>query len=106
MELLDLPVRLSRALRVKFLTNKSLHRYSQIHYWYRCTFPIWSDWTAKWTRKGAILQGVRKAVRLSFIFGVLAALAWLRKYPHRRSQLLLALLAGKDWILSRARSFY
>jgi hypothetical protein len=45
-------------------------------------------------------------VRLSFIFSILAALAWARKNPHRRSQLLLALLAGKDWILSRARNFY
>ncbi|KAJ5906188.1 uncharacterized protein N7473_003104 [Penicillium subrubescens] len=86
--------------------NSSTYPYSQIHYWYRCTFPIWSDWTAKWTRKGAILQGVRKAVRLSFLLSVLAALEWLRKNPHQRSQLLLALLAGKDWILSRARSLY
>jgi hypothetical protein len=105
MELLNLPVSFSRAFSVN-LTNKSQHRYSQIHYWYRCTFPIWSDWTAKWTRKGAILQGVRKAVRLSFLLSVLAALEWLRKNPHQRSQLLLALLAGKDWILSRARSLY
>jgi hypothetical protein len=44
-------------------------------------------------------------VRLSFVFSVLAALAWLRKKPHQRSQLLLALLAGKDWILSKARGF-
>lgn len=106
MELLDLSVGSSRALSVNLPTNKILHSYSQVHYWYRCTFPIWSDWTAKWTRKGAILQGTRKAVRLSFIFGVLAALAWLRKNPHQRSQLLLALLAGKNWILSRARSLY
>jgi hypothetical protein len=33
-------------------------------------------------------------------------LAWLQKNPQQRSQLLPALLARKDWILSKARAFF
>ena len=25
--------------------NKNSYPYSQSHYWYRCLFPVWKDWT-------------------------------------------------------------
>lgn len=75
-------------------------RYSQIHYWLRCTFPVWRHWTAKRTRKGIILHRVYKAFQLTVLFGVLTGLAWLQKAPQHRGQLLRALSAGKDWVLS------
>lgn len=80
------------------------HRYSQIHYWLRCTFPVWRHWTAKRTRKGVILHRINKILQLTVFVGILSGIAFLRKNPQQRGQLLQALLAGKDWALSGARA--
>lgn len=77
-------------------------RFSQIHYWLRCSFPVWRHWTAKQTRKGVILQRIYKAIQLSVLASVLAGVFWLRKSPQYRSQILQALMAGKEWIWSKA----
>ncbi|KAF7715855.1 Uncharacterized protein PECH_008512 [Penicillium ucsense] len=86
--------------------NSSTYPWSQVHYWYRCTFPVWSDWVAKRTRKGRVIQTLRRTMRVSALFGLVAALAWLRRNPQNRSQLVSALLNGKTWILSQTRQIF
>lgn len=79
-------------------------RFSQIHYWLRCTFPVWRHWTVKRTRKGLVLHRLYKAFQLSVFVGILTGIAFLRKNPQQRGQLLQAVLDGKDWVLSGARA--
>ncbi|KAJ6107968.1 hypothetical protein N7523_009291 [Penicillium sp. IBT 18751x] len=82
--------------------NSSTYPFSQIDYWLRCSFPVWRHWTAKRTRKGVILQRIYKAIQLSVLASVVTGFVWLRKSPQHRSQILNALKAGKEWILSKA----
>ena len=81
--------------------NSSTYPYSQLHYWYKCTFPVWRDWSAKWTRKGVLHQRFSKALRLLvlavFFFGVRE----LRKRPQYFVQVLQLLLVGKQQLLSK-----
>ncbi|KAJ5149360.1 hypothetical protein N7448_000938 [Penicillium atrosanguineum] len=82
--------------------NSSTYPFSQIHYWLRCSFPVWRHWSAKQTRKGVILQRIYKAIQLSVLTGVIIGFVWLRKSPQHRSQILQTLMAGKNWIMSKA----
>ncbi|KAJ5191137.1 uncharacterized protein N7498_010122 [Penicillium cinerascens] len=82
--------------------NSTTYPFSQIHYWLRCSFPVWRDWTAKRTRKGVLLQRIYKAIQLSVLVSAITAIGWLRKSPQSRGRILQALSAGKDWILSKA----
>lgn len=84
--------------------NSSTYPWTQLHYWLRCSFPYWSDWTAKRTRKGSLIQRVRKTIHLSMLVGLFAGLAWLRKNPQRGSQLLQTLRVGKELLLSRVQA--
>lgn len=78
-------------------------RFTQIHYWLRCTFPVWRHWTARLTRKGQVLRGVRKTLQGSVILGLLAAFGFLRQNPEQKAQLVQSLLAGKEWLVSAIR---
>ncbi|KAJ6118253.1 hypothetical protein N7471_013720 [Penicillium samsonianum] len=82
--------------------NSSTYPYSQIHYWLRCTFPVWRHWTEKRTRKGVILRRIYKTIQLSLLISVITGLALLRGSPQYRSKAVQTLLAGRDWILSKA----
>ncbi|KAL4953197.1 hypothetical protein BDW69DRAFT_184704 [Aspergillus filifer] len=31
--------------------NAMAYPWSQVHFWYRCLFPVWRDWNIKWTQK-------------------------------------------------------
>ena len=73
-------------------------RYTQIHYWYRCAFPNWRDWTAKQTPKGVALQRMRRAVKICVLAGLVAGLVLLRR---NQIQLVPSLLAGKNWVLAQ-----
>jgi hypothetical protein len=74
-------------------------RWSQVHYWLRCSFPYWSHWTAKRTHKGAVLQRIHRGIRISVLFSIFAAVAWLRKNPRQGTQLLQSLRMGKALLL-------
>ncbi|OQE21125.1 hypothetical protein PENSTE_c012G04367 [Penicillium steckii] len=84
--------------------NSSTYPWTQLHYWLRCSFPYWSDWSAKRTRKGTVIQRIQKTVRLSVLVGLFAGLAWLRKNPQQGSQLLQTLRVGKELLLSRVQA--
>lgn len=111
MEFFDLPVSFNSLLTLLIVllhcakSNMLLTspRWSQIHYWLRCSFPVWKDWTAKRTHKGVVLQRVHRAARLSVLVGLFAGLAWLRRNPHKGSQILQALQVGKELLLSRVK---
>jgi hypothetical protein len=77
-----------------------LCRFTQIHYWLRCKFPVWSHWSAKLTRRGRVLQGIRRAVKASVFVALLAGFKFLYKNPEQRLQLVQSLLAGKAWLRS------
>ncbi|KAJ6164282.1 hypothetical protein N7470_002954 [Penicillium chermesinum] len=85
--------------------NSSTYPYSQLHYWYRCAFPVWGDWSAKLTRKGVSHQRVSRVLRLlvlgSFLFGV----QWLRKKPQYALQVVQLLGSWKEQLFSRLRFF-
>lgn len=74
--------------------------YTQIHYWLRCTFPLWHDWTARRTEKGLMVQRVHRAFRLLVLLGLLCGLASLLKSPQLKRQVVSNMLLGKEWILS------
>lgn len=78
-------------------------RWTQLHYWFRCTFPRWDDWTAKPTQKGLAKRQTRKAIRWFVLLGLFGGLAWLRKNPDHQVQLMEALRAGKDRIVEWTR---
>ncbi|KAJ6063841.1 hypothetical protein N7499_012521 [Penicillium canescens] len=80
--------------------NSSTYPFTQIHYWLRCTFPVWSHWSAKLTRRGRILHGVRRAVKASVLIALLAGFRFLHKNPEQRLQLVQYLLSGKTWLRS------
>jgi hypothetical protein len=80
-----------------------LFRYTQLHYWFRCTFPVWSHWSAKLTRKGRVLQSIRKTLRASALVALVAGLSWLHKNPQQKVQLVQSVLAGKEWLFSAVR---
>ncbi|KAJ5963396.1 uncharacterized protein N7479_003272 [Penicillium vulpinum] len=80
--------------------NSTTYPFTQIHYWLRCTFPVWRHWTAKLTRKGRILQGIRRAFQASIILGLIAGFGFLRQNPQQKSELVQSLLAGKEWLIS------
>jgi hypothetical protein len=48
------------------------------------------------------LQRIYKAIQLSVLVGAITGIAWLQKGPQHRSQIKQALLAGKDWLMSKA----
>ncbi|KAJ6179204.1 hypothetical protein N7519_009665 [Penicillium mononematosum] len=66
--------------------NSTTYPFTQIHYWLRCTFPVWRHWTARLTRKGRILRGVRKTLQGSVVFGLVAAFGFLRQNPEQRAR--------------------
>ncbi|CAI7648786.1 unnamed protein product [Penicillium viridicatum] len=80
--------------------NSSTYPFTQIHYWLRCTFPVWRHWTAKLTRKGRVLRGLRKVLQGSAILGFIAGFGFLRQNPQQKAQLVQSLLAGKEWLVS------
>ncbi|KAJ5144062.1 uncharacterized protein N7515_002849 [Penicillium bovifimosum] len=72
--------------------NSSTYPTTQLHYWYRCTFPKWEHWNVKLTRKGRILQAIRKTLQACIIFGLSAAIGWLYNHPEQKTQMVQALL--------------
>lgn len=78
-------------------------RYTQIHYWLRCTIPFWQHWTANFTQKGLVVQRVHRAIRFTVLAAVFAGLAWVQRNPQLKDQLVQSLLSGKDWMLSTVR---
>ncbi|CAL5874017.1 uncharacterized protein PFLUO_LOCUS8303 [Penicillium psychrofluorescens] len=85
--------------------NSSTYPYSQVHYWWRCTFPYWRDWNAKLTKKGKTLQIIRRVVRAFTLVAMYVGLMWLRRNPQGRNQLVQAMLASKEWALSTVQKF-
>lgn len=92
-------IRMFLAYWFLFITN-IIFRFTQIHYWLRCTFPVWRHWTAKLTRKGRVLRGLRKALQGSVILGLVAGFGFLRQNPQQKAWLVQSLLAGKEWLVS------
>ncbi|KAJ5081454.1 hypothetical protein NUU61_009718 [Penicillium alfredii] len=80
--------------------NSSTYPYTQIHYYLRCAFPIWRDWSAKLTPKGLLQKRVRNAAQAFVLVALVAGSAWLSRHPQLQTQLVQSLLAGKDWVLS------
>ncbi|CDM28030.1 hypothetical protein DTO013E5_4037 [Penicillium roqueforti] len=80
--------------------NSTTYPFTQVHYWLRCKFPVWRHWTAKLTRKGRILRGVRMTLHGALIFGLITTIGFLRKNPQQKAQLEQSLLAGKEWLAS------
>ena len=80
-----------------------LFRYSQIHYWFRCTFPVWGHWSAKLTRKGRVLRVIRKTLGASVLVALVAGFGWLHKNPQQKVRLVQSFLAGKEWLFSAVR---
>ncbi|KAI2722572.1 hypothetical protein CBS147332_3501 [Penicillium roqueforti] len=80
--------------------NSTTYPFTQVHYWLRCKFPVWRHWTAKLTRKGRILRGVRMTLHGALIFGLITTFGFLRKNPQQKAQLVQSLLAGKEWLAS------
>jgi hypothetical protein len=54
-------------------TNHS-YRYSQLWFWYRCTFPYWNHWDIKYTRKGLVKHTIAKSLKLLAFTAVLLGL--------------------------------
>ncbi|KAK9853541.1 hypothetical protein MYU51_006751 [Penicillium brevicompactum] len=86
--------------------NSSTYPYTQVHYWYRCLFPYWGDWSAKLTRKGRVLRRVRKTLRASAILILAVGAGWLFKYPQQKGRLVQSLSALNDWLFSTARQLH
>ncbi|KAF4766353.1 hypothetical protein N7455_005808 [Penicillium solitum] len=80
--------------------NSTTYPFTQIHYWLRCTFPVWRHWTAKLTRKGRVLRGIRKVLQGSVILGLIAGFGFLLQNPQQKAQLVQSLLTGKEWLVS------
>ncbi|KAJ5810952.1 Transcription factor [Penicillium robsamsonii] len=80
--------------------NSTTYPFTQIHYWLRCTFPVWRHWTAKLTRKGRILRAIRKSTQASIMVGLFAGVGFLHQNPQQKTQLVQSLLAGKEWLVS------
>ncbi|OQD67603.1 hypothetical protein PENPOL_c003G04081 [Penicillium polonicum] len=80
--------------------NSTTYPFTQLHYWLRCTFPVWRHWTAKLTRKGRVLRGLRKVLQGSVILGFIVGFGFLRQNPQEKAQLVQSLLAGKEWLVS------
>ncbi|KAJ5150600.1 uncharacterized protein N7500_010789 [Penicillium coprophilum] len=75
-------------------------RFTQIHYWLRCKFPVWRHWTAKLTRRGRTLRAIRKTIQASALLGLFAGIRFLHQNPQQKTQLVQSLLAGKEWLIS------
>ncbi|KAF1956395.1 FAD/NAD(P)-binding domain-containing protein [Byssothecium circinans] len=65
--------------------NSTTYPYSQIDFWRRCTFPVWSDWNIAYTKQGISRMQRKRALRvLSFILAVVGI------YRARRNGVRLA----------------
>ena len=71
----------------------TLFRFTQIDYYLRCTFPVWHHWTAKYTRKGLMLQRRKTVLRRSVLVAIISSLCWLKLHP-RDTQRLVELFSG------------
>ncbi|CAG8065033.1 unnamed protein product [Penicillium olsonii] len=80
--------------------NSSTYPYTQVHYWYRCTFPYWGHWSAKLTARGRTLRAVRKTLRASALLILAAGFGWLHQNPHQKVRLVQSILGGKEWLFS------
>ncbi|KAL2223473.1 putative flavin-binding monooxygenase [Thermoascus aurantiacus ATCC 26904] len=57
--------------------NSIIYPFSQIDFTLRCMFPVWSHWSAKYTRKGRMRLVLRRVVLLAAV----SALVWLGRRP-------------------------
>ncbi|KAH1493827.1 hypothetical protein LV164_007558 [Aspergillus fumigatus] len=73
--------------------NSSTYPFTQIDYYLRCTFPVWHHWTAKYTRKGLMLQRMKTVLRRSVLVAIISSLCWLKMHP-RDTQRLVELFSG------------
>ncbi|XBQ92897.1 hypothetical protein V6000_008380 [Aspergillus fumigatus] len=73
--------------------NSSTYPFTQIDYYLRCTFPVWHHWTAKYTRKGLMLQRRKTVLRRSVLVAIISSLCWLKLHP-RDTQRLVELFSG------------
>lgn len=81
--------------------NSSTYPWSQVHYWYKCTFPVWQDWSAKWTPKGVVKRRVSKTLKFLALLAFLYGVKLLRDKPQIPIQVAQALLIGKQQLLSK-----
>ncbi|OJJ44808.1 hypothetical protein ASPZODRAFT_71460 [Penicilliopsis zonata CBS 506.65] len=54
--------------------NSTTYPYSQIDFFFRCTFPVWQHWTPRYTTKGLRIRRLKRAL-LTMILG---ALVWMK----------------------------
>lgn len=56
--------------------NATVYPWSQLHFTWRCMFPTYGDWEAKYTSKGAVKRRVRAAVWFLALAVAMAAVVW------------------------------
>ncbi|KAL1965130.1 hypothetical protein VTN77DRAFT_6043 [Rasamsonia byssochlamydoides] len=61
--------------------NSTVYPYSQIDYFLRCMFPVWSHWTVKYTPQAAQRRRRQLVLRRFLLVAALAALFWAKKRP-------------------------
>ncbi|EAW10087.1 flavin-containing monooxygenase [Aspergillus clavatus NRRL 1] len=62
--------------------NSSTYPFTQIDYYFRCTFPVWHHWTARYTPKGLAAQRVRSGLKKVALLAIATGLFWLTKRPQ------------------------
>ncbi|KAI9924015.1 hypothetical protein ASPWEDRAFT_100654 [Aspergillus wentii DTO 134E9] len=83
--------------------NSSSYPFSQIDYFFRCTFPVWGHWIAKYTPKGLWMHRFAFAFKGLSLVSSISGLLWLRKYPQYAQQLTQFVFNAQGSIVSAAR---
>ncbi|KAH8665838.1 hypothetical protein BGZ60DRAFT_378619 [Tricladium varicosporioides] len=79
--------------------NSTTYPWSQFNFWWRCTFPTWSDWDIQYTSKGLFKKRAANLVRGIALFATIVSFMKLRKGGLSATNLLkqyarMAALAG------------
>ncbi|KZF22262.1 putative flavin-binding monooxygenase [Xylona heveae TC161] len=83
--------------------NAAAYPYSQVDFWWRCTFPKWRDWNMQYTRKGLIKRRLGQTLKLCVIFAAIAAATSWWQAGIRAQQ---AYEIGCAWVSDTCRSLF
>ncbi|EAW25500.1 flavin-containing monooxygenase [Aspergillus fischeri NRRL 181] len=83
--------------------NSSTYPFTQIDYYLRCTFPMWHHWTAKYTRKGLMLERMKTVLRRFALVAIISGLCWLKMHPKDTQRLVELFSGARTTIVSAIR---